>query len=1405
MKKTVSLAFLSMLVAGCTQINAPTRQYNPAPWVSPAALGEVSGPYLSRVVAPFWEKSFFNPDYETRALSEAQWYYRMTVVDTPPNTTALSIGDGHWLHPETIKWEITEKHLIGRRAYAPVLGAEGEAEAVDAETYSGVPVVAFAINEHFDVIRSYDTSTLEPTNEVRENASDRKWEERKFFRVDWSKNVANQLRRTDPGAEYLGGRGLDNGTTHAIENDNPSNPNHYRFESDYAEVTTRQGVTADFLAYIGRYGEGFKYDPTAPMIDVRHSFFKKPKTNYEPLHFPDHVYLKDGSGEEVRDPNGRSVTVPIWDRFGFYRASFSGRQTWDERRGSVESGKNLNITRFNIWEESVDPGGDTIPMHKRTPKPIVYHTNVHHPSALLNASRRVAQEWSDVFKEVVHLVQPAKYPTKEDVPEMFLLRENSCSLTNLKTVGEKFSRELKQAQKQARFTLDDIRSRIEKANRRHTSDSFTERHNQEAQALSDLEKICSALEYATMTHEDPFKYQRPGDLRYNLMNLLPGTTPTGWSGLGPMMADGLTGEIIQSVANVNLWYIDRRAAKAMEQIDAINGQVSFGDMIFGNDVADYIRGKTREAAVDAEKVVDAAAISKMDDHFWSLNESGSALKRVSPLADNQAMESFSRDGRFEAKLIDPRVEELVFAGMSPSARTDNPANLREDLLHTMSPLRGQDILAQYDAQKHEHRNFDLSVKDPPEFLDNLVMGVAFQYKNMDPEERYYKIREAVYTAVMLHEVGHNVGLVHNMAGSSDALNYGPKFWETQELPKDLTAALGSTDDEAIKGLIQNCINEEKTLIDRHPTGPDAPLLDTQTCLRQQEGMYSSIMDYHAMWNSDLNGLGRYDKAAVKFGYAQLLEVFPDEAVKVASSHEADLDKWLFLNDWKKIPAELVNGTQNIENRTHVKLEWDRNYTAMAAPKNTVPYRYCPDSSGTFGPNCKAFDFGPDMKTQAQWLKTRYWQHYFFTHFHRDRLWEYNTQLFNVVRSDLRIFDDFTSIMQWYYFNKATKPEFTGSDAEKDFLTATIMGLNHFSHVLGHPEPGNYVTAPYYAAEGAIVRDAGTNRLGPSPMMVSWDDLGRCSALAVTERKDGVGIVPRDGQSLVYASLGDGRPYQMGFNDDYEDWYLTYVGSFYPKVYAAAFLARSGRYFPKTEEMQDPGFYAANWYRLFPEQVGKLFYDVIMSNKENLGPLMSPEGKLVHRDLLTMGGESPDYSGFKAIAPKMSSVIPFRFMFYGGLLTSNYMTSELNLANAMRVVMRGEEDDLGILDGYTDDLVSSFEHPQSGNIYRGLKVGDNPIAYDLVKKLNTLKTRYTRLEACVQDEAQRALDSFCSCITQEEKREGGTYCSEPRKVAVGDETCSLDDLKKRRDLALEQMEFHVGFADDMRWFAAQVLK
>ena len=101
------------------------------------------------------------------------------------------------------------------------------------------------------------------------------------------------------------------------------------------------------------------------------------------------------------------------------------------------------------------------------------------------------------------------------------------------------------------------------------------------------------------------------------------------------------------------------------------------------------------------------------------------------------------------------------------------------------------------------------------------------------------LRKYLFKAVATHEIGHTLGLRHNFAGSSDALNYHDEYWEIRD--------------------------------------PRAEALDLPSTSEMEEGLreyaYSSIMDYGSRFNSDIRGLGKYDVAAIKFGYGQLVEAF----------------------------------------------------------------------------------------------------------------------------------------------------------------------------------------------------------------------------------------------------------------------------------------------------------------------------------------------------------------------------------------------------------------------------------------------------------------------------------------------------------------------------------------------------
>ena len=110
------------------------------------------------------------------------------------------------------------------------------------------------------------------------------------------------------------------------------------------------------------------------------------------------------------------------------------------------------------------------------------------------------------------------------------------------------------------------------------------------------------------------------------------------------------------------------------------------------------------------------------------------------------------------------------------------------------------------------------------------------------------LRAKIFRGLADHEMGHTMGLRHNFAGSTDALNYGKEYWD-----------------------IRSNV---------------APAQWANNSLAEHQ--YSTVMDYGSRFNTDVAGLGRYDYAAIRFGYGQLIDLMPNATTL---RHPADQRHW----------------------------------------------------------------------------------------------------------------------------------------------------------------------------------------------------------------------------------------------------------------------------------------------------------------------------------------------------------------------------------------------------------------------------------------------------------------------------------------------------------------------------------
>ncbi|MCB9588564.1 MAG: zinc-dependent metalloprotease [Polyangiaceae bacterium] len=297
---------------------------------------------INRVQPNALEKSFFvGADLQSEADNPA-FYANGTVLDIGYGATQDAFFDGFYANDlSIIRWQITEDRLIGRLAYERIDGSDGQGAGM--ETNDGQVIYAFNIQGHFDIKRSYNPSTGEELNVIEENTSDAPWYERKYFRVDWSRNLITEAYDFDTLAIY----GIFFGAYQYEETgyyvNDPKDENAPNFEKDYFDVTTKAWAKPQTIDLGGMWGYGevpvcfFDADFSggqAPAgncnpqeLTIRHSFWKVQDKDYQP---------------------------EDWDGFRFQAAGAftKDRRGFARNYGMVDTQWRRFISRYNIWKRS---------------------------------------------------------------------------------------------------------------------------------------------------------------------------------------------------------------------------------------------------------------------------------------------------------------------------------------------------------------------------------------------------------------------------------------------------------------------------------------------------------------------------------------------------------------------------------------------------------------------------------------------------------------------------------------------------------------------------------------------------------------------------------------------------------------------------------------------------------------------------------------------------------------------------------------------------------------------------------------------------------------------------------------------------------------------------------------------
>jgi hypothetical protein len=1048
-----------------------------------------------------------------------------------------------------------------------LLAVREDPDLLGAGEEKGGVVAAFPILSHFDIRRDYNPNTGEELNVLVENTVDRPWWSRDYMRVDWSTNTLSTRGWSFPAIESI------SAATYFVQD--PNDPDHPVFTDDYFDVTSRYTVVPDFGGCIYAYRD-VNCGPAD--VSMRASFMKVPQREYVPREYPDRMPLTDDKGDPIRTSTGAPITLPLFDQYGMFRTE---RAVYDQRYGSLEKRFIYRANQWNLWQEwfrkdesgkvvhETGAGGEPdlkrpvlLPYSERKVRPIVYFLNAEWPLELRPTARKVAEQWNDAFAQAVASARLLEKKPGKAVP-----------------MGE------------LRAEVDAMAARGERV--------FVLCENNPVKAGDPAE--CGAE--GTVA--------RIGDQRYSFMYWVDKNQLSGPLGYGPSYADPITGEIFSAGAYQYGAALDRYAQNGVEIVNLLLG--NWGEIDYANGIAADQYAKrlaagevpgpiesaalVKPAAVPGERGFDLAALKQQVDTSIDRSLLGTIAQKGLPVATGGTSTdklSAIKGTRLERVLFDnPELRALV------GKTKDQP--LTDDELHTIF-----DAVASPNAIKREQERLrylgEHGCYFPAEFGDDAVIGIARELsekygKGETPEEDeaiqrkiWNDLRGRILLGLTQHEVGHTIGLRHNFEGSVDALNFHDEFWQ----------------------------------LEGESPSYGAPLTEQQKLGKISEYQYSTVMDYGSRFNSDVHGLGKYDYAAIRFAYGDVVETWAPGTVvdPLYASPGSAFREPLFTgysaevlqkinSDYRhytQIPKQFKSGTKDLktagrELRRFADVVENAKKAYLAQPGkaaivktgaggdaslaiDVVPYRFCSDelANTTDHPLCQRWDTGIDSFEIVRDTLERYRQYYVFDAFTRGR-----TTGFTLANGYL------SKLIQRYFLPvQMAYANWMFYQGERSRIWRDVLNAGGDAVAKGYVTDADWFKDPGGGLPGTVATYWGLDRLVDvlaTPDVGVYQDYYSDGILRRVNSPYGCGSGPNpaacpSGPEALVLDVGSGARYQ---NTQYargtgSSYFLriSNVGSIYDKIAALLAITYDGTVFRDVDQTRNQLDYRIGFYLAYPK-------------------------------------------------------------------------------------------------------------------------------------------------------------------------------------------------------------------------------
>jgi hypothetical protein len=365
-----------------------------------------------------------------------------------------------------------------------------------------------------------------------------------------------------------------------------------------------------------------------------------------------------------------------------------------------------------------------------------------------------------------------------------------------------------------------------------------------------------------------------GDLRYQFLTHVQHGA-VGFGGVAQPLSDPTSGELIVSNASVAAESLESVGTQAAQLYPVLRGSAPEDSYFTGENVRGYFANLGRverpvatvNAGPEQGVPVDPSRPPSSHDVVQDLKARMQALEpRMQQLQgqDGRAAIFSDRVRALQGTPLESRLDDALAADADPAAEAGAGTGAGSAVSVLDAPMQ-----AMLDERARKQA---LAARNIDAVSESLYNSQYHQYwaqafKGRRGSEASVRMQQGYFRSIMLHEIGHALGLRHNFAASLDRNNYSDGYFQiARRIP---LPALDEYDQAERGGDGNGLLSGEEAV--RWGEDLRRARLDRLE-LGAGNTMTSSVMDYSGDL-SDFSGLGRYDRAAVLFNYFDRVEAY----------------------------------------------------------------------------------------------------------------------------------------------------------------------------------------------------------------------------------------------------------------------------------------------------------------------------------------------------------------------------------------------------------------------------------------------------------------------------------------------------------------------------------------------------